>query len=95
MKKKKKENERWEKFKRREEEKRKIDEEENLYNQKQIRALNSKTRQQLFIQNDCVKALNSKLILCDVLEERDRQLEKNREKREEEMRIKKMITKKC
>ena len=58
-----------------EERRRKIDEQEHKYFEARENMLIQKAKEQLFNEQDAVKSFNSKLLLCDMLKERDFQKE--------------------
>lgn len=68
------EQQRFEKFKKEEEERRKIDKEEEEYRENERRILRERAKELIFQRGDKVKAFNSKLMLCDVMKEREYQL---------------------
>ena len=65
-----------------EERRRKIDEQEHKYFEARENMLIQKAKEQLFNEQDAVKSFNSKLLLCDMLKERDFQKEIKNRKRE-------------
>jgi hypothetical protein len=78
----KKDDARFEKFKKEEEERRKIDQEEAEYQAEQKRQILEKANKQIFETNDRVKTFQSKLLLSDALQEREGQMEINIRKKE-------------
>ena len=65
-----------------EERRRKIDEQEQKYFEARENIIIQRAKEQLFNEQDAVKSFNSKLLLCDMLKERDFQKEIKNRKRE-------------
>lgn len=86
---KKKEQDKYEKFEREELERRKIDQEEAEYQAGVKKVVMDKAKRQLFERNDKVKTLHSKMLLCDVLQERELQKDIKKHKAAVEEEIKK------
>jgi hypothetical protein len=85
---KKKEQDKFEKFEREELERRKIDLEEAQFQGAVKKNVMDKAKRQLFERNDKVKTLHSKMLLCDVLQERELQQEIKKHKAGVEEEIK-------
>lgn len=85
---KKKEQDKFEKFEREELERRKIDQEEAQYQAGVKKVIMDKAKRQLFERNDKVKTLHSKMLLSDALQERELQKEIDRFKKKVDEEIK-------
>lgn len=85
---KKKEQDKYEKFEREELERRRIDQEEAEYQTGVKKTVMDKAKRQVFERNDKVKTLHSKMLLCDVLQERElqKEIKKHKEAIEVDMR---------
>jgi hypothetical protein len=85
---KKKEQDKYEKFEREELERRRIDQEEAEYQAGVKKTVMDKAKRELFERNDKVKTLHSKMLLCDVIQERGLQTEIKKHKQGMEAEIK-------
>ncbi|KAM3129741.1 hypothetical protein pb186bvf_018132 [Paramecium bursaria] len=79
---KKKDQTRFERFKADEEERRRIEQEEAIYQAQVKKEILERANQQIYENNDRVRAFQGKLLMTDVLQERDAQLEMKEYKRE-------------
>jgi hypothetical protein len=86
-KRKKKDEAKFEKFKAEEEQRRLIDEKEALEQAENKKLVIQRANQQIYEQNDRVKAFQSKMLLADALLEREAQQEITRRKKELEQRL--------